>query len=80
MKICITLLAVLACAGLTWADDLDDAYTQLKDAQSKKDADGIKKWAAETSKAARAEAARKKPDDASEDAWNRVLDFVETYS
>jgi hypothetical protein len=76
VKISITLLAVLACAGLTWADDLDDAYTQLKDAQSKKDADGIKKWAAETSKAARAESARKKPDDASEDAWKQRIDFA----
>src|SRR5579871_3217514 len=60
VKICITLLAMLACAGIRWADDLDDAYAQLKDAQSKKDADGVKKWAGETSKAARAETARSK--------------------
>jgi len=76
VKICITLLAMLACAGISWADDLDDAYAQLKDAQSKKDADGVKKWAGETSKAARAETARSKPDDTPEDAWKQRVDFA----
>jgi hypothetical protein len=76
VKICITLLAALAFASLTWADDLDDAYAQLKDAQEKKDADGVKKWATETSKAARAEVARQKPDDATADAWKQRQDFA----
>ena len=76
MKICITLLAVLGFACLAWADALDDAYAQLKDAQEKKDVDGIKKWAQETSKLARAEAARSKPDDTSEDAWKQRVDFA----
>jgi len=76
VKICITLLAMLAVAGLTWADDLDDSYAQLKDAQEKKDADGVKKWAQETSKAARAEAARTKPENATADAWKQRVDFA----
>ena len=34
------------------AQDLESAYKNLKDAEAKKDVDGVKKWAAETSKAA----------------------------
>jgi hypothetical protein len=69
-------MAVLAFAGLIWADTLDDAYSQLKEAQQKKDAEGIKKWAQETSKAARAEAARTKPAEATADAWKQRVDFA----
>lgn len=76
MKICIPLVAVLAFGGMVWADELDDAYAQLKDAQTKKDADGIKKWASETSKAARAELAKPKPADATADAWKQRQDFA----
>lgn len=76
MKICITLLAVLACAGLIWADTLDDAYAQLKQAQEKKDADGVKKWAQETSKAARAEAVKSKPEGTTDEAWKERVDFA----
>jgi hypothetical protein len=67
-------LSGLACVA--WADELDDAYAQLKQAQEKKDADGVKKWAMETSKAARAEASRGKPADATDAAWKERLDFT----
>jgi hypothetical protein len=79
VKIPITLMAILAFGGLTtlaWADDLDDAYAQLKDAQEKRDTDGIKKWAMETSKAARAESSRAKPAEATDDAWKQRVDFA----
>src|SRR5579862_8639383 len=69
-------MALLAFAGLVWADDLDDAYAQLKTAQEKKDADGIKKWATETSKAARSEESKQKPADATADAWKQRQDFA----
>jgi hypothetical protein len=63
-------------ASVAWADDLDDAYAQLKDAQEKKDADAVKKWAQETSKLARAEAARAKPAEATDAAWKERVDFA----
>ena len=42
--------------GYGSANDLDDAYQKLKDAQTAKDADAVKKWATETAKLAKAEA------------------------
>jgi len=58
MKIRIATAAVLAaglmCSSLAWADDLDDAYQALKDAQTAKNADDVLKWAPEASKLARA--------------------------
>src|SRR6476660_97403 len=58
MKIRIATAAVLAaglmCSSLAWADDLDDAYQALKDAQTAKNADDVRKWAPEASKLARA--------------------------
>ena len=76
MKISILIIAMLGLASFTWADDLDDAYAQMKDAQEKKDADAVKKWAGEVSKAARAEAARAKPADATDAAWKERVDFA----
>src|SRR5258707_862761 len=54
MKIPIASIAFLAVAGLVWADELDDAYQALKDAQAAKNADDVLKWAPEASKLARA--------------------------
>jgi len=48
------LAAGLMCSSLAWADDLDDAYQALKDAQTAKNADDVLKWAPEASKLARA--------------------------
>jgi hypothetical protein len=81
VKISITMIAMLGIAmsglaSIAWADDLDDAYAQLKDAQDKKDADGVKKWAQATSKAARAEATRAKPAEATDAAWKERVDFA----
>ena len=49
------------------ANDLDDAYKQLKDAQTAKDPDAVLKWAVETSKLAKAEATGPKLDGFSDD-------------
>jgi hypothetical protein len=81
VKICTTSIALLGIAllglsSIARADDLDDAYAQLKDAQEKKDADAVKKWAQETSKLARAEAARAKPAEATDAAWKERVDFA----
>jgi hypothetical protein len=74
MKIWMLALA-LAC-GL-FANDLDDHYAQLKDAQTKKDPDTVKKLALETSKLARAEAAAPQPADAAAVAdWKQRVDFA----
>jgi hypothetical protein len=76
VKTSILVIAMLGLASFTWADDLDDAYAQMKDAQEKKDADAVKKWAGEVSKAARAEAARAKPADTTDAAWKERVDFA----
>jgi len=59
MKNRIATVALLATAGLLCsstarADELDDAYQALKDAQTAKNADDVLKWAPEASKLARA--------------------------
>lgn len=77
MKIWITTLVLLAVAGFAVADDLDDNYAALKEAQSKKDADAVKKLAIETNKNAKAEAAKPQPGDASEvDHWKQRVEFA----
>jgi hypothetical protein len=53
-NIAVLALASLAGAGLVWADDLDDAYQALKEAQTAKNADDVLKWAPEAAKLARA--------------------------
>jgi hypothetical protein len=50
-------IALCSLLGLVRADELDDAYTNLKNAVEKKDADGVKKGATETLKAVRAASA-----------------------
>jgi hypothetical protein len=76
MKLRIATIAILSLTGLVWADDLDDAYTALKDAQTANSADDILKWAPEVSKLSRAEAAKTKPGDMTEEAWKARVDFA----
>ncbi len=75
-----TLSAALALgclAGLAWADEISDAFDSLKKAQAAKNAADVKKWAEETSKLARAEAAKPQPDDASQvDYWKSRVDYA----
>jgi hypothetical protein len=70
------ILALALAVGL-FANDLDDHYAQLKDAQTKKDPDTVKKLALETSKLARAEEATPQPADAAAVAdWKQRVDFA----
>jgi hypothetical protein len=76
MKFWILALAVAVAGGL-YANDLDEDYTQLKDAQTKKDPDAVKKLALETSKLARTEAAVPQPSDAAAVAdWKQRVEFA----
>lgn len=77
MKLCTALLAMFSLAALIHAQDLDQAYNQLKDAQTKKDAAGVNKLAAEASKLAKAEEAKPQPADASAvDNWKQRVEFA----
>lgn len=58
------------------ANELDDAYKQLKDAQTAKDPDAIKKWAVETSKLAKAEVSGPKLEGFSEEDWPKRVEFA----
>ena len=72
-----TLALALAFACGLYANDLDDHYAQLKDTQTKKDPDTVKKLALETSKLARAEAALPQPADAAAVAeWKQRVEFA----
>lgn len=77
MKPYFAVIAIFAVAGALLANDLDDHYAQLKDAQSKKDADAVKKLAVEAHKLAIAEAAAPQPSDASQVAdWKQRVEFA----
>lgn len=77
MKIWIAGFTILAFAAGLLANDLDDHYAQLKDAQSKKDADSVRKLALETHKLAVAEEAAPQPSDASAVAdWKQRVQFA----
>jgi hypothetical protein len=77
MRIWIASLAFLSVAGLIRADELNDSYAQLKDAEAKKDPDAVKKLAAEVSKLARAEEALPKPSDADAlEAWKQRQEYA----
>src|SRR5579863_5228057 len=70
-------ILALTLAGGLFANDLDDRYAQLKDAQTKKDPDAVKKLALESSKLAKAEAALPQPSDASAVAdWKQRVEFA----
>src|SRR5271170_4523713 len=72
--------------GVAWAapDALEDTYNNLKAAEAKKDADGVKRLAGEVSKLARAAAAEPQPSDAdAAAAWKNKVEYakgVDTYS
>jgi len=79
----ILSVATLSLASLALADELDDAFQQLKDASGKNDADAVKKWAPESSKLARAEVAKTKPEDMSAEDWAKRVEYakgVDTFS
>ncbi len=77
MKFWISALTVLALAGGLMANDLDDHYAQLKDAQTKKDADAVKKLSVESAKLAKAESVTPQPTDASAVAdWKQRMEFA----
>ncbi|HEY1754805.1 MAG TPA: hypothetical protein VGG72_05380 [Bryobacteraceae bacterium] len=66
-----------ALGGVLCANDLDDRYAALKDAQTKKDPDAVKKLAVECSKLARVEATAPQPADAAAVAdWKQRVEFA----
>jgi len=70
------ILALMLAGGL-FANDLDDDYAKLKDAQTNKDPGAVKKLALESSKLARAEAAAPQPADAAAVAdWKQRVEFA----
>jgi hypothetical protein len=84
VKLCIAAFAIFAMAGILAADELEDSYTKLKDAVSKKDPDAVKAAAAETLKFARETEKAEKPSDAAEaDNWKQRVEYgkeVEGYT
>lgn len=77
MKLWISAFAIVALASGLYAADLDDEYNQLKDAQTKKDADAVKKLAIDVNKLAKAEAATPQPADANAVTnWKQRMEFA----
>jgi hypothetical protein len=77
MRFLTTLCIFLLPAGATFADELDDNYAAIKQAEQKKDPDQVTKLALETSKSAKAEAARPQPTEASEvEHWKQRVEFA----
>ena len=78
MKIAILALGTLSFLLVTSAraNELDDAYQKLKDAQTAKDADAVKKAAVETAKLAKAEATGPKLEGFSEEDWPKRVDYA----
>ncbi|MGE5326866.1 MAG: tetratricopeptide repeat protein [Deltaproteobacteria bacterium] len=68
-------LCLVAVGPVASATEVDDAYQKLKDAQTAKDTDAIKKWAIETAKLAKAEAAGPKLDTFSDADWPKRVEF-----
>jgi hypothetical protein len=58
------------------ANELDDAYQKLKDAQTAKDPDAVKKWAVETAKLAKAEVTGPKLEGFSEEDWPKRVEYA----
>lgn len=58
------------------ANELDDAYQKLKDAQTAKDPDAVKKWATETAKLAKAESTGPKLDTFSDEDWPKRVEYA----
>ena len=78
MKSWILAIGTLSFCLVGWAapDGLDDAYQQLKDAQTAKDPDAVKKWATETSKLAKAEATGPKIEGYTDEDWPKRVDYA----
>lgn len=76
MKFCMLALTLAFAVG-AYANELDDDYAQLKDAQTKKDPDTVKKLALDSAKLAKAEAALPQPSDAAAVAdWKQRVEFA----
>jgi hypothetical protein len=58
------------------ANQLDDTYQKLKDAQAAKDPDAVKKWAFETGKLAKAEVTGPKLDGFSDEDWPKRVEYA----
>ena len=86
MKNWIVAIALSSLVGVAWAapDQLEDTYNNLKAAEGKKDADGVKRLALEVSKLARADAAAPQPSDPDQvTAWKSKVEYakgVDTYA
>jgi hypothetical protein len=77
MRFFIALGIFLLPASSAFADELDDNYDAIKQAEQKKDPDQVTKLALQTSKSAKAEAARPQPSDPSEvDNWKKRVEFA----
>jgi len=63
-------------AASAHANELDDAYQNLKDAQTAKDPDAVKKWAVETAKLAKAEVTGPKLDGFTEEDWPKRVEYA----
>lgn len=82
MKTAILALGTLSffLAASANANELDDAYQKLKDAQTAKDPDAVKKWAVETAKLAKAEVTGPKLDGFSEEDWPKRVEYAKGVS
>lgn len=79
MRLSLLSFAFLLSAGATLvvADDLGDAFRNLQQAESKKDAAGVKKLAVETYRLARQETSASAPESAEEkDAWAKRIAYL----
>ncbi len=57
--------------------ETESAYAKLKEAEAKKDPDGVLEWGEKTSQAARAVVASPKPEAADEqESWNNAVDYA----
>lgn len=73
------VLALICLAGLALADEISDAFDALKKAQEAQKAADVKKWAVETSRLARAEAAKPQPTEASQvDYWKQRVEYAKS--
>ena len=78
MKTAILALGTLSLFLVASANaiELDDAYQKLKDAQTAKDPDAVMKWAIETAKIAKAEAAGPKLEGFSDEDWPKHIEYA----
>jgi hypothetical protein len=77
MRTLSATLALASLAGLAMADEISDAFDALKKAEAAKKAPDVLKWAAETSRLARVEAAKPQPSDAAQvEYWKSRVDYA----